>query len=203
MIRVEIDKKSIEKIESVLKGMDPRDQSKTIFKGFRKSALLIERRLKDNVGGIMLKVRTARLSTSIGSRVDISEKGITATIGSAARQGRRVPYANIHEKGGTIRPSIRSWLTIPLDAAKTEAGATRFTAQQVRDGHTKYRASFIRKGIIFGVEARGGGIVPLFVLKKSVQIPASRYLSRTAAQVADDVNGEMVIAVKEAATPKE
>lgn len=196
MITLEIDEKPIKNLLKAIQNLDPKDQGKSVFRGFKDAALLVEGKLKENISGRLLNVRSGHLRSSIGSKVETKENGIVATIGSGARQGQRIKYADIQETGGTVRPKIRQWLTIPLDAAKTPAGVTRFSAQDVRDGSTKYKSSFIRNGIIFGVLGRG--IVPLFVLKKSVNIPASRYMSITAKETEKEANSEILKGVKKA-----
>lgn len=70
------------------------------------------------------------------------------------------------------------------------------------------------KGIIFGVTKSGtstlkngryrkGGIVPLFVLKRSVNIPARRYLSITAEEARQDSQKAMLYGIKDALKQKE
>lgn len=184
---------------------NPRDEGRAVYRGFVRAGLLIERALKGNISGGYLDVRSGRLRASIGSRIDVDADGLTATIGSGARQGDRIKYANIHETGGTVVPRVRQWLTVPLSAAQTASGVARFTAQDVRQHRTQYDGSFIQDSIIFGYMKRGkykkGGlnlnIVPLFVLKKSVTIPASRYLSRTAEETFMDANKMIMETVKE------
>ena len=64
-----------------------------------------------------------------------------------------VPYARIHESGGTIRPTKRQWLTIPLGAAKTAGGA-------LRGGALSFDNTFFirsRKGNLLIVREKGAG----------------------------------------------
>lgn len=80
-------------------------------------------------------------------------------------------YAQVHEQGATIKPRNKKFLTIPLEAAMTPAGVTRQPASAYSD------AFFIRKGknllLVRKSGAKGKGrIVPLFLLVKSVKIPA-------------------------------
>lgn len=85
----------------------------------------------------------------------------------------------------TIRPKVKQWLTIPLDAAKTKAGVARGAAKSGIWGETFFRREVDDEGkpilILYGkkVSQRGryagqtrGGIVPLFRLVKEVKIPA-------------------------------
>ena len=106
---------------------------------------------------------------------------------SGVRSGKRLPYANIHERGGLITPKRGQYLTIPLAAAKTAAGAPRFTARDVMDGRTKYHTSAILGCVIYGIMIGAGRnrykATPLFILKKSVFIHASHYLSKTLEQM--------------------
>jgi len=187
MIELTIDKKDIERIAAKLSKLSVQDQSGALYSGFVNASLLIENALKQNISGTILSVRTGRLKSSIGSMVESRDNALRAIIGSGVRQRGRVKYANIHETGGTIRPVNVQFLTIPLTAAKTAGGASRFTARDVMEKRTKYLGSFIRNDIIFGVIQRKrkgspGKIVPLFVLKTSVDIPARRYMSVTMEQ---------------------
>lgn len=198
MIKIDLDPKSIEMV--LRRGnYDPKDEGHATYRGFSRAALLIERALKGNISGAYLNVRTGRLRTSVGSRIDVESGELTAVIGSGVRQGNRVKYAGIHEGGGTIVPRIKQWLTVPLDAAKTAAGAPRFSAQDVRHGRTKYTGSFIHNGIIFGVmrKSKKSSITPLFVLKQSVRIRASHYLSRTAQETLKDANKMVLDTIRE------
>lgn len=199
MITIQIDNKAIEPLLKLARELNVKSPGGAVHKGFKAGAMIVERKLKENISGRLLHARSGHLRASMGSRVDETESGVIATIGSGARQGERIKYADIHEKGGTITPRISQYLTIPLDAAKTPAGVTRFTARDVRDGATKYDSSFVRKGIIFGVLKRGGSskrsIVPLFVLKTSVNIPASHYHKITAEESAKEVNAAVAIGV--------
>ncbi len=181
MIELTLQQADLERIAQRIQQLDINDRSQALLKGFQTAALYIESMLKLSVSGFILNVRTGRLRSSIGSLVEGGEDSLKATIGSGVRQGKRVPYADIHEIGGMIIPKRKRFLTIPLDAAKTAAGVTRFTARALMLGQTKYSGSFINKGIIFGTLNKGKSkrVVPLFVLKTSVNIPARYYMSKT------------------------
>lgn len=115
-----------------------------------------------------LKIRTGNLRASVGyevkgSAIDSLTLGLRATS----------PQALIQETGGTVRPTRRQYLTIPLDAALTPAGALsgKYLLRQVgKKWVTDAGPTFIRKGVIFAASA-GGQVVPIYVLKKSVRIP--------------------------------
>ena len=84
-------------------------------------------------------------------------------------------------KKTTIVPKTKQYLTIPLPAAKTKAGVARGAARSGMWGKTFVQRSKKGNLIIFGqrVAQKGasagqarGKIVPLFLLVKSVEIPA-------------------------------
>ncbi len=206
MIEIRVDEKSLKNLEQALEGINPKKASSALNKGFKQAALLIERKLKQNISGSLLNVRSGRLRSSIGSVVGTEDGLPVARIGSGVRQGRPVSYAGIHETGGVVRPKTGQFLTVPLKAAQTQSGVTRFTAREVKSGMTNYKASFIRKGIIFGVINKGRSsresIVPLFVLKRSVTIRPSRYLTITRNETEQEAMKELVAAAEIAVKPK-
>lgn len=138
------------------------------------AALGVENKLKDNVSGDVLHVRSGNLRRSISTKIEESGQGLQARIGSGARTGKPVIYAGILEKGGVIRPVKRKWLTIPIKGSRalTPAGVQRFTAPEIRG------RSFISKGMIWLITGKKK-CEPVFVFKKSVRIPAFKYLSKT------------------------
>jgi len=94
---------------------------------------------------------------------------------------QKVPYAKIHEEGGTIRPKTKTYLTIPTKNAMTRAGVKRKSALDYEDD-PKYRGTFVmmkdgwRGPIIFGRPVqRNKKPVPLFLLRKEVKIDAKHW----------------------------
>ena len=86
--------------------------------------------------------------------------------------GTNLVYGPPNEFGATIRPKKRKWLTIPFP------GGGAVTALQVGRGSAReFRDTFIANNIIFG-KATGSSddIVPLFILKKEVVIPARPFI---------------------------
>lgn len=101
-------------------------------------------------------------------------------------------YAKVHigPRGQitTIKPKEKKYLTIPLPAMQTNAGITKATAAELKEGkaglpfgHTFIKRSKAGNLIIFGTQriTKGanlgeyrGGITPLFILKKQVKIKA-------------------------------
>lgn len=77
--------------------------------------------------------------------------------------------AAVHERGAIIRPKKSKYLTIPLPAALDARGVP------LRPNARAWKDAFIirpKKGNLLIVRRSiGGGIVPLYVLKKSVRIP--------------------------------
>jgi hypothetical protein len=196
MIEITVVQEDLDKIIDKLKGVSVKNRNSALYASFKKASLLLERRLKENSSGRFLKVRSGHLYKSIGSVVSSSDKNIKAEIGSGVRQGKRVSYADILETGGVIKPSKGKYLTIPIGEALTAAGVPRFTAAEVRDGKTKFKSSFIAKGIIFGKTGKKG-IVPLFILKTSVTIPAKYWMSKTAQEGTKEVVVEILRAIDE------
>lgn len=113
-------------------------------------------------------VRTGRLRASYIHEV----RNRVLTVG-VVKDKKVLIYAGIHEgvdasgnirDSATVKPVHARALTIPLPAAKTAAGVTRRRARA-------YKNTFVHEGIIY--QRRGKKkIVPLFVLRKSVTVPA-------------------------------
>lgn len=184
-IELVIDAKDRKRIMQMLSEESASRIGKVLFRAFQQAGGIVEGRLKDNVRGPILKVRSSRLINSIGSKSEVTGNQVIATIGSGigTGKGKPVPYAEIHETGGTILPKRAKNLTIPLDAAKTPGGDTRagYTARNLFAGVISgYDGAFILKNIIFGKVTGGKNkFTPLFLLVKRVDMPARHYVSRT------------------------
>lgn len=91
-----------------------------------------------------------------------------------------VPYARIQETGGTIRAKDKL-LSIPLPRALTKAGVLRNTAAELRaKGNTFVQRSRAGNLLIFQrgkkkSRTSAAELIPLFVLKREVVIPASHW----------------------------
>jgi len=102
-------------------------------------------------------------------------------------KGPATRYASIHERGGVIEPVNKKYLAIPLE--KTSGGRPKFptpASAAAKFGEKNVIVIKSKKGNLLIVRLRrvsGSdrgkviGIEPLFVLKKSVKIPARRWLS--------------------------
>lgn len=141
--------------------------------------------------GQVLKVQTGMLRNSFGSWYGEENKNIVGLVGSGVgKSQKRVPYANIHETGGVIKPVNAKYLTIPLKGAMVSKmidvggyGRVRVYGSRLRGGATGARGfnnTFVRKskaGNLLIFQKKGKTAVPIFVLKKSVTIPARKYMS--------------------------
>jgi len=98
MIEAHLDPVDLRRLNETLNRIDPTSsRGKEVYKrALTMGALVIERRIKENISGRILKVQTGRLRSSIGSLIKSTE----ALIGSGARQGEPVSYSAIHEFGG-------------------------------------------------------------------------------------------------------
>lgn len=114
-------------------------------------------------------------------------QGIEVTVSSD------LPYARIHETGGTIRPRRRQWLTVPL---QDYPHGTRITDARFQGGFF-FRSR--RGSLLFGKRRARGGVEPLWSLRKQVTIPAQRYVTKALAGSRDRVRAEVVQAITDAA----
>ena len=139
---------------------------KTVTEGI----LALERAIKVNVSGKILRVRSGRLRASITHRISQTSDGIEGKVGP------NVPYARIHEFGGVIRPKRSKHLTIPINEALTPAGVPRYTARRLisSPGIGGFERTFSAKKVIFGV--RRGRAIPVFALVDMVRIKEKRYM---------------------------
>ena len=142
-----------------------------------------------NRGEVGLRSRTGALRRSLRRTPAVpGSLGMEAT----SRVGQGAPYARIHERGGVIRPKRGRFLTVPLKSAKTAAGATRAAAKLVNRGddwqtHRRVpgassRATFIYQGRhspIIATKRAGGQVMPLYILRRSVTIPARLAFRKT------------------------
>lgn len=180
MITFTIDKKQLERLTEKIRSISPTAENSITRKAFTDLTLETEKQLKLNTASI-LHVRSGRLRSSISSRVYERGKDLIGEVGSGVRQGDRVPYANIHETGGVIRPVNKKYLAIPLPPALTSAGVLR---QKPRDYANTFVAKSNAGNLIIFQRTLGKGAIALFVLKKSVTIPRRRYMSRTVEEIA-------------------
>lgn len=118
-----------------------------------------------------LEVRSGRLRGSIRHRV--YWRGNTLV----GRLGTNVIYGRIHEKGGTIVPVNRKWLTIPTKHAKTPVGVVRGRAGSFANTFLLKPSKEKPNRPMMIMQRKGkNDVVPLFILKKRVQIPKRPFL---------------------------
>lgn len=172
-------KSDLAKIKKTFKGLNVATGGFILRKAMAKVGIDIEAALKLNTARRgFFRHPSGQLARSIQSKIVITPKSVTAIIGSGVRTGRRIPYANIQETGGTIRAKNSKYLTIPLDAAKTSGGRAKKTSARA------YSDTFVRKtnGNLIIFQKRGKRAVPLFLLKEKVSIPGTKYMSSTLAE---------------------
>lgn len=149
-------------------------------------------------GGI-LEPRTGNTKRAVFTRIDGPD---SAPVGVVGVDTKKAPGARIHEFGGTITPKTASNLTIPLAAVLTGNKVARFTAHDViANPHAfGYSGTFVAKHIIFG--KLGGKLAePLFLLKKSITLPAREFLKSTLDSQATWIESQFDEALSEALRP--
>lgn len=173
-------------------------KSAEVITAFRRSALMVENRVKTNATGNVLKTRSGRLRNSIGSNIQEKDGRLAVYIGSGQRTGKPVVYANMLETGGMIRPVKRQWLTIPTQYAKTATGAGNLRAREVPNGFFQRT----KAGTLILYQGGKTRPVPMFILKKQVNIPPKRYLSVSVEQSQQAVFEELKAALSKLAEGK-
>lgn len=137
--------------------------------------------LRSNSG---LHVRTGALLNSIGASKRVYRDADGNVVGEIGSQG--IPYARIHEFGGTIVPKNARALTIPTEENRRPDGLPKYTIDDLKRSGIPI---FVAKGTLFAVFQRTrrtkggmmgvggmGQITPMFLLRSSVNIPARPYL---------------------------
>jgi len=111
-----------------------------------------------------LSRRSGALGRSIRSSVRVDGNTLKTIEGRIG--GSRI--ARVHEFGAIIKVRKAQYLTIPLKAALNNRGIPK--KRRARD----WKNTFVRKskrGNLIIFQKRGKGLIPLYVLKKSVKIP--------------------------------
>lgn len=119
------------------------------------------RRIAKRLSGPVLKAQTGRLKGSLTH----TETADTLEISAGGGPGE-VDYARIHHYGGTIKPKKKKFLTIPFPGGPAD--------RRVPLRASDFEDTFVAKGIIF--QKRGKEIEPLFILRRSVEIPERPYM---------------------------
>jgi phage gpG-like protein len=151
-------------------------------KEITRAALLGERAAKLLLTGQSLNVRSGRLRGSVRSEVtDDGSDGWSLAL-RAGGGAKDVKYANIHEKGGIIRPVKGKYLAIPLPIARTASGVSRYPSPRNVPVPLAFAQSL--KGQPLLVESKGKNAGrPWYVLRTSVRMPARPYLAPALAQI--------------------
>lgn len=131
---------------------------------------------KQNLSGQILGTRTGFLRNSIRSQITIDHtEGLVGRLGLiSSSRGKVNVYGAAQEFGGEAKPiAPRKVMTIPLAAALTPAGVTRFTALEAKQ---RFDRTFWKHDVLYGVKkskaARRGKdkIIPLFAAATHVKI---------------------------------
>jgi len=173
--------KGLEKVKRAFKKL-PDNVNEELRDIIYDESLLLSTHLRDDIltGGTTknkLATQTGKLKNSVRA---LKPRMYAKSIRGGVVFGTNYANAHVGPKGSKkeIRPKNSKWLTIPLDAMKTKAGASRGSAQGAWvKGHyddTFFERSKAGELILWGMKElkTKDKFTPLFVLKKSVKIPA-------------------------------
>ncbi len=154
---------------------------RALVQGMRDGAIDIVNAIRiGKLSGSPLKVRTGVLRASLQSRVSTGGAGISAFIG-VPKDSPASSYARILEEGGTIVPKGAGALAIPVGAALAPGGTPRFPGgpRSVPGGliFIDRRKQGKPPLLVKRIGGRNARLEVFFVLKKSVKIPATKWLS--------------------------
>lgn len=192
-IGLKINPVDLDRLLNKLRRLSPKEQTSTFAEAWHAATRFVTRKMIDNASGKILHRRTGALSKI---QYTIDKKKIVSIIGNRVISGNPVPYAAIHEYGGTIRPTRAKNLAIPIGRAKTAAGVARFRPRDIeRSGYDDSVCFRSKAGnlILWGVKnlKTKKKLTPLFVLKKSVRVPARHWVSKTVKESQAGVVTEM------------
>ncbi len=178
-LKVELDNLAAQELRQDLKEWRAHLKQK-VFDALTVLEAQIIENIRSNAG---LKVMSGRLLNSIGRSKKVREEGSGVFIGEIGPKG--VPYAAIHEFGGTIVPTKAQALTIPTYENTRKDGNPKRSVAELFSKHN----AFIANGMIFAKRGKGVGaqIEPMFLLKKSVTIPARPYMQPAIAQTREQI----------------
>lgn len=147
------------------------------------------------------RVRTGRLRASIASSVTADAKGYRLSMSAGGVGGRgEVNYARLQEEGGTVTAPGGGYLRIPLAPALTGAGVDRYPGPLRIVAPGLFRVVPLR-GRLFLEKVSGPGAGKFwYVLKKSVTVPATKFLSSAFEAGLPDVERRLGVAVLAALT---
>lgn len=130
--------------------------------------------------GVRRRTGTLARSVFVGVTGKVDEGNRSAalviTIGGGASK-----YAPIHEFGGTITARKSKFLAIPLPAARTASGVSRYASPRDVPGLKLIKSRAGNLLLVKERRGRGGAtqIEPWYVLKRSIQIPPRLDFFRT------------------------
>lgn len=147
----------IERIKRKLSRFQPNDRR--FREALLRAAEIIEAHAQLNIRAKLNKNSHGPLRNSIGHRFKSNTEILVGSFG--------IPYARIHEYGGPITPKVARMLAIPIDP--------QFEGRRAKNVPNLFRGRGRAGHILFQKQA-DGSMLPAYVLKDSVQIPARPWL---------------------------
>lgn len=186
MLKIEIDTGGLIQLAAKYGDAHQRLTRRLVIAVNKAAASLHAYTLRSKLSGSPIKRRSGNLSRALTLvPAKVASTGEIGEVKASVRMDlSKAPYARVQEYGGTITPKNSRYLTIPVGKALTAAGVPRFTARQLIDnpGVAGMEGTFvIDKGsykVIMG-RAANGAASPLFVLKRSVTLRPTGYMSKS------------------------
>jgi len=123
--------------------------------------------------------RTGRLFRRTGDSIDRLARSVRVRRNGDSVEGSITPPfpLSVHETGATVRARRARFLTVPLPAALDSRGVP--LRARARDWPNTFVIRSRRGNLLIVQRAAGGGIRPLFVLKREIVIPPRLGLETT------------------------
>lgn len=184
-ISIKIDRREFATLIAAGKNLKP-----ALEMGARRQAINLSNWIIENLRGDPVKGRSGQFAKSwrLGSTGRQVSGGASFTLEANnvrfdAALGSDAPQARILEEGGTVTPTSAEFLAIPLGPAKTGAGVVRRGAESPKMVEGLFPI-VSKRGNLLLVKRKGkgkrAGIEPWYLLRRSVNIEAKRYLSNAA-----------------------
>ena len=151
-----------------------------------KWASLVVQHIKQSRSRFFKTSPSGQLMRNVSFRhVVSSEENPKVAIGTGLSGSIKTVYADIQDRGGTIRPKNKQWLTVPLPGVKGRAAnfPDAFIIKSKKGNLLIVQRSW--KKVRGGENYQGAGLQPLFVLKKEVTLPATGWFSTPIEEMTD------------------